>query len=116
MFKRILESSVLKKREKQLLDLHLSEVREIADMLVTRIEDKIETLRRLEARVDEKTSRLEALLTRSEAKRVPLADRSRLSEIVTLHHRGLKIDEIATILDIPSGEVELILNLHTTKS
>jgi DNA-directed RNA polymerase specialized sigma24 family protein len=116
MFKRILESSVLQKRERQLLDRHLSEVREIADMLITRIEEKIEMFRQLEGRVDEKTLRLEALLARSEAKRVPLTDQSRPSEIVTLHRRGLKIDEIAAILDIPSGEVELILNLHTTKS
>jgi cytochrome P450 len=116
MFRRILESTVSHGRERRLLDLQLSEAREIADMLVNRIEERIEVLRRLEARLDEKTSRLEMLLKRSETKRVTLSDQSRSGEIVTLHNRGLKIDEIAAILDMPSGEVELILNIHTTKS
>ncbi len=115
MFLKILESVAVRKSGKNLVDPQLSEAREIADMLVSRIEQKLETLRSLESSIDEKICRFEMLLKRSEEKRIPLGDDSRLNEIVTLYNRGLKIDEIAAILDMPAGEVELVLNLNSAR-
>jgi transcriptional regulator len=39
-------------------------------------------------------------------------DTNRRYEVVALARRGLKIDEIANILGITQGEVDLILNLE----
>ena len=36
---------------------------------------------------------------------------NRQREIVSLHHKGLKTMEIGEVLDMPLGEVELILEL-----
>lgn len=98
--------------EGSLLALELSEIREISDMIFQRLERKIKVLEAIEASVDEKLSALEKLIDRAEAI-VPTAElTNREQEISALKQKGLKIDEIAGILDMPVGEVELILNLR----
>jgi DNA-binding NarL/FixJ family response regulator len=105
-----------KAKEDSLLALELAEVKEVADIIFNRLEKKIEVLQAIEASVDEKIARLDKLIQRAEATRSPSEGTNRQHEIVALRQKGLKIDEIGAILDMPVGEVELILNLSPHKS
>lgn len=103
-------------RGKEFLAVELAEAREIAEMILRKIEKKIEILEAIESSVDEKMLTLQRLVDRIEALKdnASLFDRER--EVIKLYKRGLKIDEIAEILDIPLGEVELMLNLQSNLS
>lgn len=101
-----------KGRERGLLSLELAEVKEISDLIFKRLEKKIEVLEAIEASVDEKIARLERLIHRAEAIRPVSGGLNREHEIMALKQRGLKIDEIADIIDMPVGEIELVLNLN----
>ena len=67
----------------------------------------------IEKRVDEKCEALERMLARAEnlkpSEGLDLDPKYR--EVRNLARKGLKIDEIAGILDIPQGEIELILTI-----
>lgn len=100
-------------RERQLLSLELSEIRDISEKLFARIDEKINSLRAAEAEADRKIDMLERLLMRVEELNLP-ADSgvdARYREIGTLARKGLKVDDIANILDMPRGEVELIMHV-----
>lgn len=101
-----------KGRERGLLSLELAEVKDISDLIFKRLEKKIEVLEAIEASVDEKIARLERLIHRAEAIRPVPGGLNREHEIMALKQRGLKIDEIADIIDMPVGEIELVLNLN----
>lgn len=105
-----------KKGDKDLLSLELAEIREISDVIFRRLEKKIEVLEAIEASVDEKVALLEKLINRVEAIKFPSDISNREFEIIQLSAKGLKIDEIARILDIPAGEVDLILNLSSKRA
>ncbi len=101
-----------RKKEKNLLAFELSEVKDIADIIFERLNRKIEVLESIESSVNEKINMLEGLIQRAEAlKAVPL-NNDRHSEIASLGRKGLKSREIASVLDIPIGEVELLLGLE----
>lgn len=104
-----------KGRERGLLSLELAEVKEISDLIFKRLEKKIEVLEAIEASVDEKVARLERLIHRAESIRPVSGGLNREHEIMALKDRGLKIDEIAGIIDMPVGEIELVLNLHSER-
>jgi hypothetical protein len=94
----------------------ISEFEAVADRLVERIEEKIKALKGLEARADEKIVLLDGLITRVKglnltAESVKKASGNSRDEVQSLSGKGFKADQIARILDLPSGEVELILNL-----
>lgn len=117
--KRASKSKVKEKTsvEKSLLLLELAEIKEISDKLFERIEKKIEVLKALEASVDEKINALRKLgqETVSEAPSDQIQQQKNM--VLSLRQKGLEIEEISSILKIPKGEVELILNLHEgTKS
>ncbi|MGD0884114.1 MAG: hypothetical protein ABSA46_04420 [Thermodesulfovibrionales bacterium] len=118
MLKKVLKRKDTNKKAKEnsLVALELAEVKEVADIIFKRLEKKIEVMEAIEASVDEKIADLEKLIQRAEALRTPSEGRNRQHEITALRQKGLKIDEIATILDMPKGEVELILNLAPQKS
>lgn len=101
---------------KELVTLELAEAREIAEMIVRKIERKIEVLEAIESSVDEKIMTLQRLVDRIEMLKDSALPVDREREVLKLNERGLKIDEIADILDMPRGEVELILNLHLSLS
>lgn len=105
-----------KKGDKDLLSLELAEIREISDVIFRRLEMKIEVLEAIEASVDEKVALLEKLINRVEAIKFPSDISNREFEIIQLSAKGLKIDEIARILDMPAGEVDLILNLSSKRA
>ena len=103
---------VKRQKEQELLVLELSEIKEIADILFWRVQKMIEELKSLDAIATERIEVLKGLLEKAESISSATGSSTRRREIVTLCRRGLKIDEIAHVLDMPSGEVELILNLN----
>ena len=113
--KLILRSKSLRRskgKAEDLLTLELAEVKDIADLIFKRLNRKIEVLEAMEASVDEKVRMLENLVQKAEASSRSLAKLDHHSEILSLGRKGMKSREIADNLDIPVGEVELILNLR----
>jgi hypothetical protein len=120
-----------KKNEMNVLSLEIAEIKEISDIIFRRIENKIGMLNEMEASVDRKIAVLERLLQRAEyfsnvpAKapgmvrtKVPANTpaqtngMTRQQEVIAMKQRGLKAGEIAGMLHMPVGEVEMILGLH----
>lgn len=103
-------------RDNNLMSFQLAEAKEIADLLIQRIEDKINALKELENAVDKKIAIIEKLLQRADLIKIPSLHRTdRYDEILYLKNKGLKIEEIVKLLDIPAGEVELFLNLKNNQ-
>jgi hypothetical protein len=100
------------RKERGLLTLELAEIKEISDKIFERIDKKIEVLKALEASVDEKIAALRKLGQDEEALGKTSGHFNRQTEVLLLEQRGMNIDEIASILSMPKGEVELILNLN----
>jgi hypothetical protein len=98
------------------LTLELAEVKEIADVLFKRLDSRIEAVKTVEASLDAKIRMLQALVSRAETLETKHPERDRLSEISTLGREGLGAEEIADRLELPIGEVELVLNLKGGKS
>lgn len=101
--------------EKKLLTLELAEVREISDLIFKKLEAKIKVLEAMESSIDRKMASLERLIQRAEAMHAPGAGMNRQHEILALKERGLGTGEIAEILDMHVGEVELILELNVQR-
>lgn len=118
MFKTILAKNqkTAHERERSLLSLELAEIRDISEILFQRIQKKVQLLQALESTVDKKIIVLEQLVNRAEALRLPGAGVPRQHEIFRLAQRGMKSHDIADTLDMPVGEVELILELNTTRA
>ena len=112
--KRVSKSKVKEKTsvEKGLLLLELAEIKEISDKLFERIEKKIEVLKALEASVDEKINALKKLGQEAVSEKPSDGIEQQKNMVLSLRQKGLEIQEISSILKIPKGEVELILNLH----
>ncbi len=104
-------SNTRKEREKGMLTPELKEIKKISDMILKKLEKKIEILEAIEASVDEKMATFERIMNMAESFEIPSSSTSRQHEILNLTRRSLKVDEIASILNVPTGEVELILNL-----
>ena len=110
-----LKSNILKRSQgktEDLLTLELAEVKDIADLIFKRLNRKIEVLEAVEASVDEKLRSLEKLIRKAESCSTSLSKLDRHNEIMSLGRRGMKSRDIADRLDIPVGEVELVLSLR----
>ncbi len=101
-------------KEKSLLLMELSEIKEISDIIFEKIEKQIDVLKTIEASVDQKIAVLNKLKEGEEAPEKQTDEADRLSEIRSLRRKGLGIREIADALKIPAGEVELMINLDRT--
>lgn len=126
MFKKIFEAvkflvEIFRRigKDNGLLTRELVEVKEIADIIFERLGKKVEALKAIEASVDEKIATFEKLNKTemsvghySKSINSLEVESYRQHKIIALKQRGLKIDEIVNILDVPVGEVELILNLY----
>lgn len=114
MLKEIFKSAEKGKasKERELLNAELVEIQEIADLIFRRLEEKIQTVKALEAAIDKKIAALEELNRNVESALKASSKIDRRHEVLELKKKGLKIDEIGGILDMPAGEVELILNLN----
>ncbi len=97
------------------MSLELSEVKDIADIIFKRLNRKIEILEAIENSVDEKIKVLEKLIQKAEAAQSSLSKLDCHGEIVLMGRKGMSSREIAETLDVPVGEVDLILNLKGTK-
>ena len=99
----------------RLLSLQLDEIEELSALLMKRIDDRVNALKEMEAVIDQKMKELRKLIQRAEEitedHQVDFAD-YRIREVMVLASRGLKVEEIASILDLPSGEIELILAMQ----
>lgn len=104
-----------KEAARKLLSLEVAEISEISERLFGKLDAKMQALVTLEKRLDSKISLIENLLLRAEKTRLSPrhVPEDRYLEITKLADKGLKIDEIAGILDIPRGEIELILSLRS---
>jgi hypothetical protein len=104
------------KADKELV-LTLSEIDAITEKLVSRVEQKIKTLKALNAEADQKIAILDGLITKYKSLaspspvEAPAGERHSQGEVRVLAGKGFGADQIARILDLPLGEVELILNL-----
>jgi hypothetical protein len=104
------------KADKELV-LTLSEIDVITEKLVSRVEHKIKALKALNAEADQKIAILDGLITKYKSLappssvEAPVGERSSQGEVRALAGKGFSADQIARILDLPLGEVELILNL-----
>ena len=92
----------------------IEEMEELSEFVLKRIDERIEQLKEIEKRLDRKVELLQRLLARvDEVTDEPMPkEHYRVREVLVLAQKGLKPEEIATILDIPVGEVELIINVH----
>ncbi len=97
---------------KELVTIELAEAKEIADIIIKRIERKIEVLEAIEASVDDKILTLQRLIDRFEMLKDQSLPVDREREVIKLREKGLGVHEISDILGIPPGEVELIINLQ----
>ncbi len=84
------------------------ELKEIASLMLKRIDRKIDELKGIEKRIDEK---LELLRTYIEKAEEIQARQIKKEEVISLHKRGLSVEDIASSLNMPSGEIDLILRL-----
>lgn len=84
-----------------------------AEALLEKIDEKTEALQALDLHIDRKIAELEKLISMIESMQphhTP-ATGMRHREIAALARRGLQSEEIARALEMPRGEVELVLGL-----
>jgi len=96
--------------------LEVMEINDIAEKLFIRIDQKIKALKTVEAQADEKIAILDGLITKfkkinNSPEPLGAVGEGRPNEVQSLFGKGFNSEQIARILDLPSGEVELILNL-----
>jgi DNA-binding NarL/FixJ family response regulator len=117
MFKSI-RTKKKKKTNKQdaerLLQLELSEIEELSSLLMSRIDERVKRLQAIEKRLDEKINILEGYLNRIDAYNENVGryhNENPYEEVMVLARKGLKVEEIASLLDLSISEVELIIDM-----
>ncbi len=94
----------------------IDEKRTILDHLIQKagiLEQKIRNVESLEESIDKKLGALELLARRAETVKSHFGGPGRQHEIFSLRQKGLSSAEIAEALEMPQGEVDLTLELHT---
>jgi hypothetical protein len=109
-------SSTKAENEKQqrLLTRERAEIRQISDIVIKKLEKKIELLQAMESSIDKKIAAFENLIQQAETLKTGGDVRNRPREIMTLYKKGMKTEDIAAVLAMPVGEVQLILELQTS--
>ncbi len=111
LFKR----NVDKKELNKLADA-VSDLKEIAEAIFIRIDSKIKKLNEIEKRLDEKIKKLEQLSIKEEPSKISKMAYDKRNEIVRLLNTGMELKDISKTLNIPLGEVELIVNFYKIKT
>ncbi len=113
MFKRAFrtENKSKDKVEKDQLKQELESMLKTTKIVFRKLEKKIEILKNMELSIDKKIAAFERLINITGSFENPSININRQHEIIKLSSKGIKVDEVANILDIPKGEVELVLNL-----
>jgi len=108
-------SSTKAESEKQqlLLTRERTEIRQISDIVIRKLEKKIELLQAMESSIDKKIAAFESLIQQAESIKAGGVVRDRPHEIMALCAKGMKAEDIAAVLGMPVGEVQLILELQT---
>jgi CRP-like cAMP-binding protein len=108
------EDSEIVRKGKDLLALELAEAEELSGILIERIDRKIRQLQEIEKRLDKKISIIDrtAVNPRESGTVCTNPPEYKNEEVPKLAARGFTSAEIAALLDMPRGEVELILGIH----
>jgi hypothetical protein len=101
---------------KKTIPPEILKIGDITEKLTARLDQRIKALKTLEAQADEKIAMLEGLINRCKNMDLsgevrPATPQTHHAEVHSLAGKGFKLEQISRILDLPSGEVELILNL-----
>ena len=110
-----LKKQVNKKELNKLADA-VMDLKDIAERIFQRIDNKISELNEIEKRLDEKIKKLEQLSTKEEPPKISKMAYDKRNEIVKLLNTGMELKDISKTLNIPLGEVELIVNLYKIKT
>ena len=101
-------------KQQRMLTRERTEIRQISDIVIKKLEKKIALLQAMESSIDKKIAAFESLIQQAEGMRSSGDVRNRPHEIMTLHGKGMKATDIAAALAMPVGEVQLILELQTS--
>lgn len=98
-----------------IVDLFL-DLKEVADKLCERIDKRIIELKEIEHRIDKKIEFYKNFIENKEINKLSKNAYDRRNDIIKLYLKKEEPEKIAKILDIPLGEVELIINLYKIKA
>ncbi|MBF0565275.1 MAG: hypothetical protein HQK89_08535 [Nitrospirae bacterium] len=90
----------------------MNELEQKARDIFRRLDKQIEILEAIESSVDSKLAAFERLMQMSDSMNCSTGGVNRRIEVMALSHKGLHLEEIASVLGMQCGEVELILNLN----
>ncbi|WP_420265112.1 hypothetical protein [Candidatus Magnetominusculus dajiuhuensis] len=99
-------------RGEERADIGIARFEKAAGVIFRRLEKSIQILEAIEASVDAKVAHFERLLQMADAVSYTDCGQNRRYEVLALTGKGLGINEIANVLGIQHGEIELILNLN----
>ena len=107
------KKKVKREEAERLLQLELSEIEELSSLLMSRIDERVKKLQAIEKRLDEKIGLIEDYLNRIDAcaEKPGFYSETPYEEVMVLAGKGLKIEEIASLLDLSISEVELIIDM-----
>jgi hypothetical protein len=110
----IFASSTRAENEKQqrMLVRERTEIRQISDIVIRKLEKKIELLQAMECSIDKKIAAFETLVQQAQSINAGGDVKNRPQEIMALSGKGMKAADIAAALAMPVGEVQLILDLQ----
>jgi uncharacterized protein len=100
-------------KQQRMLTRERAELRQISDIVIKKLEKKIELLQAMESTIDKKIAAFEGLIQQAESIKTKGDAGNRPHEIMALHGKGMKAEDIAAVLVMPVGEVQLILELQT---
>lgn len=109
------KESVKKDKVDDILDIFL-ELKELADKLCDRIDNKIAELKEIERRVDSKIEQYKNLISRVEVSKVSKTSYDKRNEVIKLYLSGEEPLSISKKLGLPIGEVEFLINLYKIKT
>lgn len=92
------------------------EIEEIAEKLLEKIDKRVEELKESEKIIDNKILELKRLLLRVDMNKISKNAYDKKNDIIKLYLEGENPDRISKVLNIPIGEVELIINLFQIKT
>jgi len=100
-----------------LLASEVAELEAIASALFRRMDERLAALRAMEERLDARARALEDLVARAEqaARAAAGGMPARRGQVLALGRKGLCAAEIAAVLDMPRGEVDLILAVEAAR-
>jgi hypothetical protein len=70
----------------------------------------------MESSIDKKIAAFESLIQQADSIKTSGEVRNRPHEIMALYGKGMKAEDIAAVLVMPVGEVQLILELQTASA